>query len=65
MISMNPLFAYLAYHRISIKELAEKTNLSYISIYNMKHKNTFCTSNLDKVCAALNINIKDVMRYEP
>ncbi len=65
MISLKPLFAYLAYHRISKQELAEKSGVPYQGICKMRRNNTFNTTNLNKICTALNLNIKDVMRYEP
>ena len=64
MLTLKPLFGYLAYNRISIKELAEKSGISYKVLLFMRKNNTFNKTNLDKICTCLNLNIKDVMRYE-
>ena len=64
MISMKPLFGWLAYHRISLKELSEKSGIGYATILNMRKTNSFTVRNLDKICTTLNLNIKDIMRFE-
>ena len=55
---------YLAYNNISLKELAEKTGITYNTILNIRKTNKFTKRNLDKICTCLNIEIKDVMRYD-
>ena len=65
MLTFKPLFGFLAYNRISVKELSEKTGIPYQTLLSMRRTSTFCTRNLDKICTALNIGIKDVMRYDP
>ena len=64
MISLKPLFMFLAYNDISIKELSEKSGVSYVRLLVMRRKNVFTKNHIDKICNCLNIGIKDVMRYE-
>lgn len=64
MVTLKPLFGYLAYHRISLKELAEKSGISYPTLLAMRRENRFTVKQLDKLCLTLNLNIKDVIRYE-
>lgn len=64
MLTLKPLFGWLAYNRISLKELAEKSGVNYGTLLTMRKNNTFNKENLDKICTCLNIGIKDVMRYE-
>lgn len=64
MLTLKPLFGYLAYNRITIKELAQKSGVYYETLLKMRRNNTFSKENLDKICTCLNIGIKDVMRYD-
>lgn len=64
MVTLKPLFGFLAYHRISLKELAERTGLSYQTVMTMRRNDTFTLKSIDKICFALNLGIKDVMRFE-
>ena len=64
MISMKPLFGWLAYRNISLKEKKEKSGIGYPTLLNMRKNNSFTVRNLDKICTTLNVNIKDIMRYE-
>lgn len=64
MISMKPLFGWLAYRNISLKELSEKSGIGYPTLLNMRKNNSFTVRNLDKICTTLNVNIKDIMRFE-
>lgn len=64
MISMKPLFGWLAYRNISLKELSEKSGIGYPTLLNMRKNNSFTVRALDKICTCLNVNIKDIMRYE-
>lgn len=64
MISMKPLFGWLAYRNISLKELSEKSGVGYTALRKMRNNNSFTVKSLDKICLALNVNIKDIMRYE-
>ena len=64
LISIKPLFGFLAYHNISLKELARRAGVSYASLMKMKKTGEFSFSVIDKICTCLNIGIKDVMRYE-
>ena len=64
MISIKPLFGFLAYHNISLKELARKSGVSYITLIKMKKTGEFSFSVIDKICTCLNLEIKDVMRYD-
>lgn len=65
MISMKPLMGYLAYHNISLKELADKSGVSYPTLLKMQHEAAFNTSVLDKICTTLNVNIGQIMKYIP
>ena len=64
MITLKPLWGYLAYHNISIAELSRRSGVATITLHNMKKNNTFTGSVLDKICTTLNINISQIMRYE-
>lgn len=64
MISIKPLFGFLAYHNISLKELSEKSGVAVPTLSKMKKTGEFTFSVIDKICQALNVNIKDIMRYE-
>ena len=64
MISMKPLFGWLAYRNISLKEISEKSGIGYPTLLKMRKDNSFTVRNLDKICTTLNVNIKDIMRYE-
>lgn len=64
LISIRPLFGFLAYHNISLKELAHKSGVSYITLIKMKKTEEFSFSVIEKICTCLNLEIKDVMRYE-
>jgi len=64
MVTLKPLFGYLAYHRISLKELAEKSGISYPTLLAMRREDRFTIKALNKLCLTLNLNIKDVIRYE-
>lgn len=65
MISMKPLFGYMAYHQITMKEFSEKTGINYITVTRMKKEAHFNTTILEKICSAYNLNIKDIMVYIP
>ncbi len=64
MLTLKPLFGFLAYNRITLKELAQKSGVNYQTLVLMRRNNTFNAANLDKICTCLNIGIKDVMRYD-
>ena len=64
MISIKPLFGFLAYHNISLKELSAKSGVSYNTLIKMKKTGRFSFSVIEKICTCLNIGIKDVLRYE-
>ena len=64
MINIKPLFGFLAYHNISYAELARKSGVSVPTLTKMKKTGEFTFSVIDKICLALNVNIKDIMRYE-
>lgn len=63
-ISIKPLFGFLVYHNISYTELSEKSGVSVPTLTKMKKTGEFTFSVIDKICLALNVNIKDIMRYE-
>ena len=64
MISIKPLFGFLAYHNISFTELSKKSGISAPTLTKMKKTGEFTFSVIDKICLTLNVNIKDIMRYE-
>ena len=64
MLTLKPLWGYLAYNRISLKELAEKSGISYQALVFIRRDNTMSKESLDKICTCLNLNIKDIMRYD-
>lgn len=64
MISAKPLFGYIAYHGITRKELSEKTGISMAVITKMYRRNEFTLRTVDRICTCLNLEIKDVLRYE-
>ena len=64
MISMKPLFGWLAYRNISLQELSEKSGVGYPTLLKMRKNNSFTVKALDKICQTLSVNIKDIMRYE-
>ena len=59
MVSLKPLFGYLAYHDISLKELSEKTGISYATLKKMRNTDDFTIRVIDRICLCLNLNIKD------
>lgn len=64
MISIKPLFGFMAYHNISIKELSKKSGITETTLQRMKKTGEFTFGTINKLCQALNLEIKDVMRYE-
>lgn len=64
LISIKPLFGFLAYHNISLKELSRKSGVSYTTLIKIKKTGVFSFSVIEKICTCLNIGIKDVMRYD-
>lgn len=64
MISIRPLFGFLAYHNISLKELSKRSGVSYTVLMKMKKTGEFSFSVIEKICTCLNIGIKDAMKYE-
>lgn len=64
MISIKPLFGFLAYNDISLSEFAEKCGMGYTTVLKIKKTGKFTRRQIDKICTCLNLNIKDIMRYE-
>lgn len=64
MISIKPLFGFMAYHNISIKELSKKSGITETTLQRMKKTGEFTFGTIDKLCRTLNLEIKDIMRYE-
>lgn len=64
MISIRPLVGFLAYHNISLKELSKRSGVSYTVLMKMKKTGEFSFSVIEKICTCLNLEIKDVMRYD-
>lgn len=68
MITFKPLFGYMAYHKINKNELVEKIGLSKYVIREMSKgivTSGVNTSDIDKMCSAFNLSIKEVMRFDP
>ena len=63
MISFKPLFGYMAENNIKINQLAKMAEVGNSSISKLK-KGQFNMRLIDRICSALDIGIKDVMRYE-
>ena len=64
MINFKPLLGFLAYNNISLKELAEKAGVNYATVLRLSKHKDISWSSLGKICECLNLNIKDIMRYE-
>lgn len=64
MLTLKPLWGYLAYNRIPLKELAKRSGLSYQALVFIKRDNTMSKDSLDKICTCLNLRIDQVMRYD-
>lgn len=64
MISIKPLFGFLAYHNISMRELSKRSGVHVVTLQRMKKTGEFSFGVIDKLCHTLNLEIKDVMRYE-
>ena len=64
MISIKPLFGFLAYHNITLRELSKRSGISCFTLSRMKKTGEFSLSTIDKLCSTLNLEIKDVLRYE-
>lgn len=64
MLTLKPLWGYLAYHRITMQKFAEKSGISNISLWRMKKYNIFTVAQLNTICETLNLGIKDIMRYD-
>ena len=65
MITFNRLFAYLAEHDISRKELEEKSGISLAILSKLRHNNKTSTSVIEALCSALNCSIDDIVEYTP
>lgn len=65
MVTLKPLWGYLVYNNISLKTLAEKSGVSYMTLAKMKREDIFSAPTLDKICTTLNLNISQIMRYDP
>lgn len=64
LLTLKPLWGYLAYHRITTKEFSEKTGISLVALWHMKKHNSFTTEQLNVICSTLRLGIKDIMRYD-
>ncbi len=65
MIIFNKLFAYLAEHDISRKELSEKSGISTDVISDLRHNRKSNTGMIEKLCKALNCRPEDIIEYTP
>lgn len=64
MISLKPFFKYLAGRQSNCREASERTGISYPTMCRMKKTNKFNTKDIEKICNAYDLPIKEVMRYE-
>ena len=64
MITFKPLFGYMAYYNITAKDLMEKADLSQTAYTALKKGEFMSAKTLNKICQCLNLNIKDIMRYD-
>lgn len=65
MIIFNRLFAYLAEHDISRKELSEKSGVSIDVITDLRYNRKSNTGMIEKLCKALSCNPDDIIEYTP
>lgn len=65
MIIFNKLFAYLAEHDISRKELSEKAGISKDVINDLRYNRKSNTGMIEKLCKALSCNPDDIIEYTP
>lgn len=56
----------LTRHRVKIKDLAERTGISYRSVLGMYNEENFLINlkHLNKICEVLDCNISDLYEYE-
>jgi DNA-binding Xre family transcriptional regulator len=54
----------MAYHNISMRELSKRSGIHVTTLQRMKKTGEFSFCVIDKICQTLNLNIKDIMRYE-
>ena len=65
MIIFNRLFAYLAEHDISRKELSEESGVSIDVITDLRYNRKSNTGMIEKLCKALSCNPDDIIEYTP
>jgi len=65
MIIFNKLFAYLAEHDISRKELSEKSGVSLSVINDLRYNRKSNTGMIEKLCKALNCKPEDILEHTP
>lgn len=65
MITFNKLFAYIAEHNISRKELEEKSGISLHRLSKLRHNKNASTRVIESLCSALNCSIDDIIEYTP
>ena len=63
MIIFNRLFAYMAEHDITSKELSEKSGVSMPILRNLRHNKKSSTRVIEKLCKALNCKPQDIVEY--
>jgi len=65
MISFNRLFAYLAEHDITRKDLSEKAGIDLHILSKLRHNQNVSTKVIEKICTTLNCSICDIVEYTP
>lgn len=63
MITFNKLFAYLAEHNISRKELEEKSGISLHRLSKLRHNKEVSTQIIETLCSTLGCSIDDLIEY--
>lgn len=69
MLTFKPLFGYMAYHRISMSDLARKASIHPTHLRRARKgeisHSTISTIDIDKICTALNLSVQEVIRFDP
>ena len=65
MIIFNRLFAYMAEHDITSKELSERSVVSMLILRNLRHNKKSSTQIIEKLCKALGCHPSDIIEYTP
>ncbi len=64
MINYEPFRVYVAANNIKKKDIMQKTGISSSTMSKLKHDQYVSLEIIDKLCKALGIDIKDIVRYK-